>query len=149
MALSYVFRHPLGGGDIDLPDHSPAAPFSGHLNGASVMNRSAELRSSALVIDLSTLSSAQGFIIQGDAAGDRAGWSVSSAGEVNGDGFDDLMVGAPFGDDGGGSAGEAYVIFGKHPSSGGFGTTVGGRQVLDLSPLSKRPGLHHPGRCAG
>ena len=54
-----------------------------------------------------------GFIIQGDAAGDQAGWSVSSAGDVNGDGFDDLIVGAPFGDDGGTDAGEAYVVFGK------------------------------------
>ena len=53
-----------------------------------------------------------GFIIQGDAAGDHAGWSVSAAGDVNGDGFDDLIVGAPYGDDGGTDAGEAYVIFG-------------------------------------
>ena len=50
---------------------------------------------SPLVIDLTTLSAAQGFIIQGDAAGDQAGFSVSSAGDVNGDGFDDLIVGAP------------------------------------------------------
>ena len=42
-------------------------------------------------------------------ADDRAGGSVSSAGDVNGDGFDDLIVGAPFGDDGGLDAGEAYV----------------------------------------
>jgi hypothetical protein len=38
--------------------------------------------------------------------------SVSSAGDVNGDGFDDLIVGALLGDDGGGNAGEAYVVFG-------------------------------------
>ncbi len=63
-------------------------------------------------IDLSTLTSEQGFIIQGDSSGDDAGTSVSSAGDVNGDGFDDLIVGAPSGDDGGVSAGEAYVIFG-------------------------------------
>ncbi len=47
------------------------------------------------MIDLTTLDAAQGFIIQGDAAGDQAGSSVSSAGDVNGDGFDDLIVGAP------------------------------------------------------
>ena len=64
-------------------------------------------------IDLTSLGAGDGFIIQGDAAGDEAGWSVSSAGDVNGDGFDDLIVGAPFGDDGGVDAGEAYVIFGK------------------------------------
>ena len=56
---------------------------------------------------------ADGFIIQGDAAGDQAGFSVASAGDINGDGFDDLVVGAPYGDDGGTNAGEAYVVFGK------------------------------------
>ena len=64
------------------------------------------------VVDLSNLTAAQGFIIQGDLMGDSAGVSVSSAGDVNGDGFDDLIVGAPFGDDGGNLAGEAYVLFG-------------------------------------
>lgn len=44
--------------------------------------------------------------------------SVASAGDVNGDGFADLMVGAPFGDDGGDIAGEAYVLFG-----GAFGAS--------------------------
>jgi hypothetical protein len=40
-----------------------------------------------LVVDLSTLTSADGFIIQGDAEGDAAGGSV--LGDVNGDGIDD------------------------------------------------------------
>ena len=71
-----------------------------------------------LIIDLTSLSAAQGFIIQGDAAGDLAGFSVSAAGDVNGDGFDDLIVGARGGDDGGTDAGEAYVVFG---SASGFG----------------------------
>ena len=64
-------------------------------------------------IDLSSLTLADGFIIQGDASNDYAGWSVSYAGDVNGDGIDDVIVGAPFGDEGGSNAGEAYVIFGK------------------------------------
>ena len=88
----------------------------------------------------------EGFIIQGDAQSDEAGYSVSSAGDVNGDGFDDLIVGAHVGDDGGGDAGEAYVVFG---ANSGFGTTDGtGRQVLDLSALSSAEGFIIQGDAA-
>ena len=62
-------------------------------------------------IDLATLTAAQGFRIFGADAGDRSGFSVSSAGDVNGDGFDDLIVGARGGDASGNAksdAGESY-----------------------------------------
>ncbi len=99
----------------------------------------------APVIDLGTLTPVQGFIIQGDGAGDRAGYSVSSAGDVNGDGFADLIVGAPQGDDGGTSVGEAYVVFGR---AGGFGADVGGRRVIDLTTLSAAQGFIISGDAA-
>ena len=73
----------------------------------------------------------QGFIIQGDGAGDQAGRNVSPGGDVNGDGFDDIIVGAYKGDDGGDDAGEVYVIFGN---ASGFGTPdETGRNVIDLT----------------
>ncbi len=53
------------------------------------------------------------YIFNGEAAGDRFGVSVASAGDVNGDGFDDLIVGAPINDAGGTSAGRAYVFSGQ------------------------------------
>ena len=48
----------------------------------------------------------------GEVAGDRCGAYVRTAGDVNGDGFDDLIVGAPYNDTGGTDAGRAYVYYG-------------------------------------
>ena len=45
-------------------------------------------------LDLSTLDGTNGFKLSGAAAGDQCGFSVASAGDVNGDGFADLIVGA-------------------------------------------------------
>jgi Ca2+-binding RTX toxin-like protein len=90
-------------------------------------------------LDLSLIQPGQGFIIQGDAAGDSAGFSVSSAGDVNGDGIDDVIVGAPDGDDGGSLAGEAYVIFGD----------ADGLSNIDLSALEPEQGFIIQGDAAG
>lgn len=55
-------------------------------------------------------------IIEGEAAHDWFGESVASAGDFNGDGFDDVIVGAIFADPPSGSAaGKAYIYFGGNP----------------------------------
>ena len=51
-----------------------------------------------------------GFVINGAAAGDSAGMAVSGGVDVNGDGLDDVVVGAPYALD---EAGTVYVVFGK------------------------------------
>ncbi len=90
------------------------------------------------VVDLTNLAAGDGFIIQGDRAGDNAGVSVSGAGDVNGDGYADLIVGANNGDDGGTNAGEAYVVFGK---ASGFGNLMGSRRVVELATLAAGDGF--------
>ena len=71
--------------------------------------------------DLTTLDGTNGFVINGVAAGDQSGYAVSAAGDVNGDGIDDLIIGAPYADpNGNADAGESYVVFGQ---SGGFSAT--------------------------
>jgi hypothetical protein len=54
-------------------------------------------------------------ILSGEAAGDWFGNSVAGAGDVNGDGYSDVIVGAPYSDRGGSAAGAAYVFFGGPP----------------------------------
>jgi hypothetical protein len=45
--------------------------------------------------NLSDLTGSNGFTINGVAAFDTSGYSVSDAGDVNGDGFADVIIGAP------------------------------------------------------
>ncbi|MEC7948894.1 MAG: integrin alpha, partial [Myxococcota bacterium] len=57
--------------------------------------------------------------VTGESAGDQAGWSISPAGDTDGDGLADALVGAPYEHAGGVYRGGAYVIRGG--SSGTFG----------------------------
>jgi len=66
------------------------------------------------VVELSTLDGSEGFVLHGIDEGDLAGGSVAGAGDVNGDGFGDFLVGARTADPGGRtSAGEIYLVFGS------------------------------------
>ena len=61
-------------------------------------------------ISLSSLSGTNGFVLNGENTGDFSGYSVSGAGDINGDGIADLVVGATRADS---QAGKTYVIFGQ------------------------------------
>ncbi|HYE60017.1 MAG TPA: fibronectin type III domain-containing protein [Candidatus Kapabacteria bacterium] len=49
----------------------------------------------------------------GEVAVDRAGSAIGAAGDVNGDNYDDFIIGAYGNDEGGDSAGQVYLILGK------------------------------------
>ncbi len=50
--------------------------------------------------------------IFGEAYGESAGWSASWAGDADGDGFQDVIIGAPGEDSSGSSSGAAYLVLG-------------------------------------
>ena len=84
-------------------------------------------------VDLGTLDGSDGFVLSGIDASDYSGISVSTAGDVNGDGYADLLIGAYLADpDGVSAAGETYVVFGKSDS---FGASV------DLGSLGASDGF--------
>ncbi len=82
------------------------------------------------ILDVDLLSPSQGFKIYGESAQNHLGFTVSGAGDVNGDGISDIIVGAF----GAGTGGKAYVIFGSKqgledmrlPPAPGKGFTVEG-----------------------
>ena len=74
----------------------------------------------ASLISLSNLNGSNGLRLDGVSSGNFSGSSVSGAGDVNGDGIDDLIIGAPFAD-----------------------------PVSSLVPVHKRAVLHTNSECSG
>ena len=58
----------------------------------------------------------EGFVLNGIDFNDESGISVGGAGDINGDGIDDFIIGARDADPSGkNDAGESYVVFGRVP----------------------------------
>jgi hypothetical protein len=59
-----------------------------------------------------SMDSVPDLVLNGVSSGDYFGYSVSGAGDLNGDGFDDVIVGAPYNVYNGNMTGSAYVFYG-------------------------------------
>lgn len=75
-------------------------------------------------LSLGNINGGNGFRLDGVAAGDSAGRSAAAAGDVNGDGRDDVIIGAPYA---GNHQGAAYVVLGRaaFPAAVGLETLNG------------------------
>lgn len=120
-----------GDGFADLIIGGPDADPTGAYSGASyvVFGKAAGFGAN---FNLSTLNGSNGFRLIGAEAQDRSGWSVASAGDFNGDGFDDVIVGAM-------KASATYIVYGK---ASGFTATI------DFSTLNANTGLELAGAAS-
>ena len=118
-----------GAGDVNADGYDDLL-----IGAASAENNDRDFSGSAYVVfggdtaplDLADLGN-RGFRIDGAAAQDRSGSSVAGAGDVNGDGHDDVVIGVPTADNNGhDGSGSAYVVFG------------GSTNNVDLADLADR-----------
>ncbi len=161
LARDYVGREPAanagwstsGAGDInndgveDMIVGEPNADPGGSGSGAAyvVFGNDQLDEMAATTLEFQNLASCAspsscGIEFNGVAAGDEAGFAVSFAGDINDDGIDDLLIGAPGATVGGNvGAGKVYLVYG--PVAAG---------LIDLSTVgSTTPGLVFHGENAG
>ncbi len=106
-------------GDVNydgLADFIITAPGFSNVGTAYILY--GQLGGSPADINLATLTPAQGFRLDGAAAGDFMGFSAAAAGDFNNDAIGDIVISA-FGANG--AAGTTYVVYGQ---VGGFGGPV-------------------------
>lgn len=118
-----------GDGIGDVLIGAPYAYPNGERSGQSyvVFGTRGELPAS---FELAGLDGTNGFAMNGIAPYDYSGRSVSGAGDVNGDGVGDLVIGASSADPNGDGSGQSYIVFGTGAPATGADLTV----VLSDSP---------------
>jgi hypothetical protein len=107
---------------FDPPPVGPTAAMLASLVLAAAGPASgSELPAVVELTDLNTAGSLDGITFPGTTEFETLGAAVSGAGDLNGDGFVDLAIGAPGSDPGGPDRGTVFVLFG---GPGGFPTTL-------------------------
>ncbi len=68
-----------------------------------------------------------------EASSDYAGWSVAGGGDVDGDGNDDILIGAIYNDEGNSDAGAAYLVYGGSASGDEYLSSADAKLLGDNS----------------
>ncbi len=125
-------RSVAGAGDVNGDGRDDVIVGAGFASNNGTRSGSAYVvygQASPADVDLAALSPSVGFRIDGAAAQVEAGDAVDGAGDVDGDGLDDVIVGAPNDEDGSGDTGAAFVIFGRPTSGTVHLSTLGSRGI--------------------
>jgi hypothetical protein len=109
-------------GDTDLDGYGDVIIGAYGADGAA--GRSYLVRGPLSSISLSAATA----VFLGENTGDQSGAAVSSAGDTDGDGFADLLIGAYTHDYGGSNTGAAYVVFG--PISGSLDLSLADAKLV-------------------
>ena len=107
-----------GAGDLNA-DGDKDIVIGACLSDRSRENGGAAFQFSEMILGERGVEDADGAMV-GEQPNDRLGSSVDGAGDLDDDGNDDLIVGAPFADTSATDAGKAYISYG--PAGDGFGT---------------------------
>ncbi|MDB6174102.1 MAG: hypothetical protein JWL59_3413 [Chthoniobacteraceae bacterium] len=101
-----------GDGFDDIVIGAPSSQFNGNFSGAAyvVFGKAGPFPAS---FNVEGLNGSNGFKMYGAKQGDFFGLQVSNADDVNGDGFDDVLIGGRSLNAAGKLSGTGYVIFGK------------------------------------
>lgn len=151
--FSHAGRSVSGAGDVNGDGFDDVIIGALDGNGSSNTGESYVVFGAASLpatIELANLGTA-GITVVGIDEDDRSGVSVSTAGDVNGDGFDDIVIGALYADGVDNSkpdSGESYLIFGGDslPATiglanlGSAGVTLYGADPYDQSCLVSNAG---------
>ncbi|WP_290579332.1 Ig-like domain-containing protein [Ketobacter sp.] len=119
--------------DLTLPDPAAAGSLS--------FNKDIDIEAQSL--DVTSMTSADGFQVQGSVSGEHIGWAVSTVGDINGDGFEDFVTGAP---DSSGSSGLAYVVYGQagatrsNLNSASITNGINGFRIVGIGAVDKMGG---------
>lgn len=127
-----------GDGLGDIVIGAPSTDLSGTANAGRVFLVFGSSDSGRVELS-DVLDGMGGFALNGDSTGGMAGYIVNGAGDVNGDGLGDLMVGAPTAWVDGVLVGRTYIV---------FGTSARGN--IELSDVAEgRGGFAVNGSCLG